>query len=86
MLVLALVMILQCACAVAPAYVVEGEAELIVSDESQYNKTSYSLGANPTGAMKEHKTRTFGDLTDDMTDINKNVYKIVEYFDAKYAK
>lgn len=62
------------------------EAELIVSDESRYNKISYSPDTNPTGAMKAHKTRTFGDLTDDMTDINKNVYKIVEYFDAKYAK
>ncbi|MBQ7292684.1 MAG: DNRLRE domain-containing protein [Clostridia bacterium] len=40
------------------------EAELIVSDASQYNKTSYSTGANPTSAMKEYKTRTYGDLTD----------------------
>ena len=40
------------------------KAELIVSDPSQYNKTSYSPGSNPTGTMKEHKTRTYGDLTD----------------------
>ena len=40
------------------------EAKLIVSDESQYNKISYSPGANPTASMKEHKTRTYGDLTD----------------------
>ena len=40
------------------------DADLIVSDESQYNKTSYSPGANPKGTVKEHKTRTFGDLTD----------------------
>ena len=40
------------------------KAELIVSDASQYNKTSYSPGANPTGTMKERKTRTYGDLID----------------------
>ena len=41
------------------------EAELIVSDESQYNKISTSPGSNPNGSTwKEHKTRTYGDLTD----------------------
>jgi hypothetical protein len=28
----------------------------------------------------------YTDLTDDMTDINKNVYTIIKYLDAKYAK
>ncbi len=51
------------------------DAELIVSDASQYNKTSYSTGANPTSAMKEHKTRTYGDLTDmsKYVDVTKDI-------------
>lgn len=40
------------------------DAELIVSDESQYNKTSYSPGSNPSGTFKAYKTRTYSDLTD----------------------
>ena len=40
------------------------DADLIVSDESQYNKTSRSPGSNPTATWKEYKTRTYGDLTD----------------------
>ena len=41
------------------------EAELIVSDPTQYNKISKSPGTNPNGTnWKEHKTRTYGDLTD----------------------
>ena len=40
------------------------KAELIVSDASQYNKTSYSTGANPTSNVREYKTRTYGDLKD----------------------
>lgn len=40
------------------------DAELIVSDESQYNKISMSTGYRPDGTWKEYKTRTYGDLTD----------------------
>ena len=40
------------------------EAELIVSDESQYNKTSYTYSPTNASTKKEHKTRTYGDLTD----------------------
>ncbi len=49
------------------------EASLIVSDESQYNKTSYSPGYNPNAKeWKAYKTRTFGDLTDmsEYVDVN----------------
>lgn len=51
------------------------DADLIVSDESQYNKISYSPGAIPGGTMKAHKTRTYSDLTDmsDYVDSNKNL-------------
>lgn len=40
------------------------DADRIVSDESQYNKISYSPGSNPNGTMKAYKTRTYSDLTD----------------------
>ena len=30
--------------------------------------------------------REYTELTDDMLDINRNVYTLIEYFDAKYAK
>ncbi|MBQ7293227.1 MAG: hypothetical protein IJW79_05750, partial [Clostridia bacterium] len=40
------------------------EAELIVSDATQYSKTSTSPGSNPNGTWKTYKTRTYGDLTD----------------------
>lgn len=52
------------------------EAELIVSDANQYNKTSFSPGSNPTGTVKEYKTRTYGDITPDMikyVDINEEI-------------
>ena len=52
------------------------EAEPIVSDESQYNKTSYTYSpSNPTKVNKEHKTRTYGDLTDmaKYVDVNADV-------------
>ena len=40
------------------------DAELIVSDASQYNKVSKTTGTNPEDSWKEYKTRTYGDLTD----------------------
>ena len=42
------------------------ESELIVSDESQYNKTSYTYPARPAvgSSEKAHQTRTYKDLTD----------------------
>ena len=43
-----------------------------------------SIDANKGIVSNTH--REYTDLTDDMTDINKNVYKLIEYFDAKYAK
>ena len=33
-----------------------------------------------------NKHEEYYELTDDMIEINKNVYKLIEYFDAKYAK
>lgn len=52
------------------------EAELIVSDPTQYNKTSTSPGSNPNGkTWKTYKTRTYGDLTDmsNYVDVNAEV-------------
>ena len=40
------------------------QADLIVSDQSQYNKTNTSPGSNPNGAWKTYKSRTYSDLTD----------------------
>ncbi|MBQ7293228.1 MAG: hypothetical protein IJW79_05755, partial [Clostridia bacterium] len=40
------------------------DAELIVSDQSQYSKTSTSPGSNPKGTWKTYSTRTYGDLAD----------------------
>ncbi len=42
------------------------DAEMIVSDESQYTKTSLTYPARPLegSAIKEHKTRTYAALTD----------------------
>ena len=34
------------------------DAELIVSDASQYNKVSKTTGTNPEDSWKEYKTRT----------------------------
>ena len=49
------------------------EAELIVSDERQYNKITLSPGSNPSAVMKEYKTRTYSALTDisEYVDIRK---------------
>ena len=33
-----------------------------------------------------NKHEEYYELTDDMIEINKNIYKLIEYFDAKYAK
>ena len=50
------------------------DAELIVSDESQYNKTSYSYySSNPSKVQRTHKTRTYGDLTDMSKYVDVNV-------------
>ncbi len=51
------------------------EAELIVSDPTQYNKTSYTYSPTNPNTKKEHKTRTFGDLTDmsKYVDVTKEV-------------
>ena len=52
------------------------EAELIVSDPTQYNKTSTSPGSNPSGkTWKTYNTRTFNDLADlsEYVDVNAEV-------------
>ena len=43
-----------------------------------------SIDANKGIVSNTHKE--YPDLTDDMTDINKNGYTLIKYFDAKYAK
>ena len=51
------------------------DAELIVSDESQYTKTNYSPGSDPKAEFNEYKTRTYGALTDmsEYVDVNEKV-------------
>ena len=54
------------------------DAEMIISDESQYNKTSLTYPNRPLqgSTIKEHKTRTFADLTDfsKLTDVELDRY------------
>jgi len=43
-----------------------------------------SLDANK--GVYSNTLKEYTDLTDDMAVINKNVYSIIKYFDAKYDK
>lgn len=94
-LFLAVVMLLQCGCAVAEPEKAEANdviADKIISSDGDgveaLNVTGESADVSSMDSNKGIVSNThneYHDLTDKMIEINKNMYELVDYFDEKYA-
>ncbi|MBQ7294063.1 MAG: agarase, partial [Clostridia bacterium] len=56
------------------------------ADNDPTGKTTDASSRDANKGIVSNTHKEYTDLTDDMAEINKNVYSIIKYFDAKYAK